>query len=130
MRYLSGEDILVLHARILDATRGAHGVRDAHLLASILEKPKMRFGGKELYQGVFRKAATYLEALATYHVFIDGNKRTALAAAARFLFINGYTITATNSQVERFVLGVALRKHDVAAITKWLKQHSARRAML
>src|ERR1700686_1770238 len=123
MRYLSGEDILVLHARILDATGGAHGVRDAHLLGSLLEKPKMRFGGKELYKGVFRKAATYLEALATYHIFIDGNKRTAFATAARFLFINGYAFTATNGEVERFVLGVALKKHDVSTIAGWLEKH-------
>lgn len=124
MRYLSGEDILVLHARIIDATGGAHGVRDAHLLASLLEKPRMKFGGKELYRGIFHKAATYLEALVTYHVFIDGNKRTALAVAARFLFINGYAITAKNDQVERFILGVAIKKHDVATITRWLEQHS------
>ena len=126
MRYVNGEEILVLHARILDATGGAHGVRDAHLLASLLEKPKMRFGGKELYAGIFRKAAVYLEGLATYHVFIDGNKRTAFAAAARFLFLNGYALAVTNNQVEKFVLGVALKKHDVEAITKWLERHSER----
>lgn len=125
MRYLSGEDILVLHARILEDIGGAHGVRDIHLLASLLEKPKMKLGGKDLYKGVFRKAAVYLEALATYHVCIDGNKRTALAAAARFLFVNGYALTATNDQVERFVLGVALKKHDGEAIARWLKKYSS-----
>lgn len=124
MRYVSGEEILVLHARILDATGGAHGVRDMHLLISLLEKPKMRFDGKELYAGIFRKAAVCLEALATYHVFIDGNKRTALAVTARFLFVNGYTLVATNNKVERFVLGVALKKHDQKAIAKWLEKHS------
>lgn len=114
----------MLHARILEATGGAHGVRDTHLLASLSEKPKMKFGGKDLYKGVFRKAATYLEALATYHVFIDGNKRTALAGAARFLFVNGYAFTATNDQIEHFVLGVALKKHDMEAIARWLEKHS------
>lgn len=126
MRYVSGEEILVLHARILDATCGAHGVRDLHLLASLLEKPKMKFGGKELYKGIFRKAAAYLEALATYHVFIDGNKRTAVAVTARFLFLNGYIFDATNNQAEKFVLGVAQKKHGTEFIAKWLKRHSER----
>ncbi len=124
MRYVSGKEILVLHARILDVTGGAHGVRDLHLLASLLEKPKMKFGGKVLYNGLFCKAAVYLEALATYHVFIDGNKRTAFAAVARFLFLNSYALNATNKQVERFVLGVALKKHDGEAIAKWLEKNS------
>ncbi|MBI4086072.1 MAG: type II toxin-antitoxin system death-on-curing family toxin [Candidatus Liptonbacteria bacterium] len=86
----------------------------------------MKFGGKELYAGVFRKAGVYFEALATYHVFIDGNKRTELAVAARFLFLNGYTLVSTNNQAEKFILGVALKKHDVKAIAKWLKQNSER----
>ncbi len=121
---MSGEEILVLHARILDATGGAHGVRDLHLLPSIVGKPKMKFGGKELYKGTFRKAAVYLEALVTYHIFIDGNKRTAFTTAARFLFLNGYTLDATNHQVEKFVLGVVLKKYDREDIAKWLERHS------
>ena len=35
-------------------------------------------------------AATYLNSIAFNHLFMDGNKRTALAAALTFLFINGY----------------------------------------
>ncbi|TSC78517.1 MAG: hypothetical protein G01um101433_182 [Parcubacteria group bacterium Gr01-1014_33] len=46
MNYLSAEDVLVIHARIIGETGGAHGVRDTHLLGSIVERPKMQFGGK------------------------------------------------------------------------------------
>lgn len=124
MRYLSAQEILVIHSEIIDATGGFHGVRDVGLLESIAEGPKQRFGGEELYKGTFKKAALYLQTLVQYHAFIDGNKRTAAAAAARFLFLNGYEVSATNKELERFVLKVARAKIDLEPITSWIKNHS------
>ncbi|MBI2587983.1 type II toxin-antitoxin system death-on-curing family toxin [Candidatus Azambacteria bacterium] len=126
MRYLTGSDILVLHARIMEETGGIHGVRDVGLLSSIVERPKMRFGGRELYRGVFQKAAVYVQSLAQYHVFVDGNKRTAVAASARFLYLNGYEMTATNIEVEQFVLRVVTKKLALESISEWLRIHSRR----
>jgi death on curing protein len=37
-------------------------------------------------------AASYLTCLTMRHPFVDGNKRTALASALTFLYVNGYTI--------------------------------------
>lgn len=124
IRYLTGEEVLVLHSEIIDETGGLHGIRDPELLISIIQKPKASFGGKELYKGVFRKAAVYLEALAHYQVFLDGNKRTAFATASRFLFLNGYNFTATNKETENFILRVAIKKLDLNTIATWLERHS------
>src|SRR3546814_8830718 len=44
------------------------------------------------------------------HPFTDGNKRTAYAAGARFLFVNGYTARATRQKVIRFLLDVEAKK--------------------
>ena len=125
--YLSVEDILVLHARIIDETGGLDGVRDINLLASAAERPKVTFGGKPLYPDTFTKAAAYLESLARHHVFIDGNKRTSIATAARFLFLNGYELTATNKQVEKFVLEVAIGRYDIKTIARWFKNNSKKK---
>ena len=124
MKYLVAEDILVIHSEVIDETGGMHGIRDTGLLMSIAEKPKSRFGGKELYEGFFKKAAVFLESLVQYHIFIDGNKRTGAASAARFLFINKYEMTATNKELENFVIKVAVNKLDPDAISVWLKKHS------
>ena len=124
MRYLTAKEILVLHALVVDSTSGSHGIRDVQLLASIIHKPQSRFGGKDLYSGVFKKAAVLFEAIANYHVFIDGNKRTALAAAARSLHINGYVLTANNADTEEVALAVATKEIDVEALAAWLKEHS------
>lgn len=123
MKYLTGEDILVIHARIIEETGGLHGVRDTHLFLSIIERPKIKVRGVYMHKTVFDKAALYLEALVHYHVFIDGNKRTSLAVALRFLSINGYEIIAANDEVEKFVLDVVARKIDSVGIAYWFKSH-------
>ena len=124
MRYITPQELLVIHARIVDATGGAHGVRDVGLLLSLCERPKTSFGGKQMYPSVFAKAGVLCESLATYHVFVDGNKRTALAAATRFLHVNGYILHATNADAVKIILGVATKKLDISGITNWLKTHS------
>ena len=123
MRYLAGEEVLYIHSEIIDKTGGSHGVRDAGLFASIIEKPKMKFGGEELYGGIFTKAAVYFEAFARYHVFVDGNKRTAVAASARFLALNGHELAATNKDIEIFAVRVVVEKLDFPAIAGWLEKH-------
>lgn len=122
--YLSAQTILVLHSEVVDATGGSHGVRDVGLLAAIVDKPKAAFGGNDLYPDTFTKAAVYLESIVNYHVFIDGNKRTGIIVCARFLYQNGYTLSSTNKEVEKFVLSVAAEKIDIQTIVVWLKKHS------
>ena len=124
MIYLDGEDILRLHKVVVDFAGGTHGVRDARLLASILEAPKQTFDGSELYPDVWQKAALYLENLANFHVFVDGNKRTAIAGTARFLNMNGYLLRASNTKVEKYILGVVTKKPDITTIAKWLQRNS------
>lgn len=124
MKYLSGEEILIIHSQIIDETTGSHGLRDLGLFLSIIEKPKASFGGKDLYLDLFAKAAVYLEAIAKYHVFIDGNKRTSFVSAARFLAINGYDFDSTNKEVEKFIIDIIVKKFDLEKIAAWLKEKS------
>ena len=127
MRYLTVNDILIIHALVVEATGGSHGVRDTHLLHSIVHRPQGVFAGKELFPGVFLKAAVYLEAIARYHVFIDGNKRTAIAAAARFLALNNYNLHALNTEVEIYLVRVVEEKIEAQDIAVWIKRHSKKK---
>lgn len=126
MHYLTGEEVLILHYEVIKATGGSHGLRDLNLFLSIIERPKMAFGGEELYPDVYAKAVAYLESLAKFHVFIDGNKRTSWLTAARFLYLNGYDVTPSNKEIENFVLQVIEKKLDFPTIAAWLKKHSKR----
>ena len=124
VQYLSHEEMLIIHARIIDATGGSHGVGDIHLLGLLAERPKMQFGGKELYPTIFDKAAAYFESCAWHHPFVDGNKRTAIALAARFLSLNGYSLKTTNRALEIFVFNAVIKKYDLATLAAWLRKHS------
>ena len=115
-----------MHALVIDETGGSHGVRDVGLLASIVHRPQARFGGKELHKGVHTKAAMLLEAIINYHVFVDGNKRTGLIAAGRFLAVNGYKLASTNKELEHLALAVSTKEMKVKKIAAWLKKHGTR----
>ena len=127
MKYISSHDILIINALIIEQTGGADGGRDTHLLASAAERPRATYAKKELYRGIFEKAAVYLESLTSHHVFIDGNKRTSLAVTARFLFLNKYELTATNKEVEEYTVDVATGEHEIKEIAIWLKKHSKKK---
>ncbi|MEK7576615.1 MAG: type II toxin-antitoxin system death-on-curing family toxin [Patescibacteria group bacterium] len=124
MYYIPRTEFLIIHARIIDVTGGAHGVRDIPRLLSAVERPKMQFSGKDLYPTVFDKAAVYFESIAFDHPFIDGNKRTAIAMTARFLFLNGYELKTTNKLLEQFVINAVVEKYTLDIIAKWLKRYS------
>ena len=124
MEYLAAADILAIHDRVIEETGGMLGVREENLLQSIAHRPKTAFGGIEQFPGVFLKAAVYLESVATYHVFLDGNKRTALSTAAVFLRLNGFDTNFPIATTERFILKAAQRQHSLEDIAAWLKKHS------
>ena len=88
----------------------------------LLSDQKCSLAGK--YLTVFDKAVVYFESCARHHVFIDGNKRTAIALAARFLFLNGYELKATNRTLENFVLDAVVKRYDISVIAVWFKEHS------
>ena len=123
VRYLTAEHILVLHKDIIDQTGGSHGIRDVGLLASVVERPRGATFGREHYPEFWTKAAVYLHGIAMNHVFVDGNKRTSITAAARFLFINGYQFHVSNDEMEQYVLRVVVDRLDIEDIAKWFKLH-------
>ena len=96
MKYLSAEQILFIHARMIEETGGSHGVRDLGMLLSSLGRPQASFEDQDIYPGLFSKAAALMESLICNHPFVDGNKRTGATAAGLFLRRNGYRLTASN----------------------------------
>lgn len=123
-RSVTVEDVLFIHDYILKESGGLSGVRDMGLLESAIRKPQTHLFGIERYKSVYAKSAALLEAIALYHPFNDGNKRTAMAAAGFYLFLNGHNITLTNDEYEDFMLEVVRKKLSIKAITVWLENHS------
>lgn len=66
-------------------------------------------------------AAAYLFPIARNHPFIDGNKRTALAAALVFLKLNGVPDSLTEEEAVETVMGVAGGAGDKAELVRFLR---------
>ncbi|MFY9315287.1 MAG: type II toxin-antitoxin system death-on-curing family toxin [Burkholderiales bacterium] len=80
-RHLEVEAVVAIHAEVLAAHGGSPGLRDKGLLESAVAAPQASFGGQPLIVDPIEIAAAYLFYLCRNHPFVDGNKRTALAAS-------------------------------------------------
>mgnify|MGYP001559292244 FL=1 len=126
MRYLTAEQVLFIHSRVIDETGGAHGVRDIGLLQSAVSRPQATFSGNDLYPDIISKAAALMESLARNHPFLDGNKRTAISATGVFLALNGLRLEATQKELELFAVNMAVGKLSSDEAATWLKKHVIR----
>lgn len=127
LRHLTVEAVLAIHDEVLKAHGGSAGLRDAALLESAVAAPQASFAGEPLLKDDLEAAAAYLFYLCRNHAFVDGNKRTALAACLVFLESNdllddphlpGREIDAW----EALVLDVAASRLHRDGTTRRLKQ--------
>jgi death-on-curing protein len=124
MNFLTAEQILFLHARLIEETGGSHRIRDIDLLLSAVARPQASFNDQDLYPDIFTKAAALMDLLIRNHPFIDGNKRTGISAAGLCLRRNGYRLTASNTGLETLTLSVALSEKSIPEIAGWFRDHS------
>ncbi len=83
--------------------------------------------GQPLYPDIFHQAGAYMFHIIKNHAFIDGNKRTGLAAAVTFLGINGHVFAPFDEDaVFDFVISIASGPNNADAtiprIASWLKE--------
>lgn len=126
MKYLHYKQTLFIYRKIIQATGGTLGLRDEGLLRSALVRPRMTFGGKDIYPTLFEKVAVLGYSLIKNHPFVDGNKRLAFEAMDITLRMNGYRISASLDKKYNFVLDIAQGKIDETEIASWLKKNSKR----
>jgi death-on-curing protein len=105
--FLSVENILSIHARMIAEFGGAEGVVDHGMLESAVAMPTASFAGELLHESLPAMAAAYLFHICKNHPFIDGNKRTAVVAAEIFLNVNGLRLHVSNADLKRLCLGIA-----------------------
>lgn len=124
MIFLTPEQVLFIHARLITETGGSHGVRDLSMLLSAVGRPQTSFDNQDLYPDLFDKAAALLDSLIRNHPFVDGNKRTGITAVALFLELNGYPLHASNSELEKFTLDIVLARLGAGEIAAWLRANT------
>jgi len=105
--FLTVDHVLAIHRRMIDEFGGDPGMLDPGLLESAVAMPAARFGGEWLHQGTPAMAAACLFHICKNHPFLDGNKRTAVAAAEVFVRLNGLELSASDEDLYRLTMGVA-----------------------
>lgn len=121
-RFLSVDEVLLIHAAVIDLHGGSRELRDRGLLESAVAMPSSQFGGQFLHDDLAAMAAAYLFHLNKNHAFVDGNKRVALASAETFLTLNGFQIDATNDEVVDITLQVADGRLGKEDLTTYFRQ--------
>jgi death on curing protein len=118
-RFLTLAEVLEFHEDMIREFGGSPGIRDLGLAESALSMPQSGAGDQHYHAFPFEMAAAYLYHIVQNHPFVDGNKRTAFAAALTFLELNGYAVLGGEAELEAATWQVAsgkLDKNGAAAI--------------
>lgn len=134
MKYLTRNQLLEINQYAVTSVGGVnYGVQSEAALAVIINQPDQVVFGHELYRTIWLKAAFILQKITKKHVFVDGNKRTAIMAALYFLHLNGYQVKELSlvNQADDFVLAITNspdNEDTMVEIAKWLEanHHRAR----
>ena len=86
--------------------------------------PQAAFGGHYLHEFPHEMAAAYLFHLVQNHPFVDGNKRTGLAAALMFLELNDCDFDAPKKTVEELVMAVAQGKFEKVSVADFFRRNT------
>jgi len=119
VQFLSLDEVLAIHERLIDRFGGDQGVRDRGLLESALYRPQTGY-----YAHIEEMAAAMFESLLMNHAFIDGNKRIAFFATDVFLRLNGWKLDITADEGESFIVGM-LERNDCSFenIRPWIRNN-------
>jgi len=112
----------LLHDRQLELFGGLRGVRDEGAIESALARPvnAWAYGQAADLEAL---AATYLCALARQQGYLDGNKRSALAAMLVFLKINGRRLEAPGAELYAIVISAATNEIGIDQVAAWIRAH-------
>lgn len=120
--YLSARELEIIHNTIIYMTGGVGGVNKG-ILDACAKRPAEEVYDFKPFPTIFMKAAALMEAIIKWHPFVDGNKRTALAAVRIFLADNGWLFEPGMDAVQ-FTVDIAVGKRNLKEITRWIEKHS------
>lgn len=120
MKYLSAEDVLLIHERVI----GAHelqGLASDKSLDAVIARVdnRIHYG---MIEDIYELAACYACYIAVGYVFNDANKRTAYVAMKTCLVMNGVVGNLGSfSEVGDTIIKLAQRKLDEQQLAQWLR---------
>ncbi len=104
VRFLTLDEALAIHERLIARFGGTPGIRDLGLLESALFRPATGY-----YADLVDMAAALFESLLMTHPFVDANKRVAFFATDVFLRLNGWRLCVDADAAHGELIGLLER---------------------
>ena len=101
VQFLSHDELIEIHARLVERFGGESGLRDPGLLESARFRPQSGY-----YADLAEMGAALFESLIMNHPFVDGNKRVAFFATDVFFRLNGYKLEVSAAEAHPFLIGL------------------------
>lgn len=123
MIWITAEDVIAIHSRVIEKSGGLDGLRDRDILESAISAPLQSFGGKELFPTDLQKIARVGFGLAANHAFLDGNKRIGAMVVQLLLKWNGYALHLQQGELADLFIAIADGSAKEEDLLRWIKQH-------
>ncbi len=107
VQFLSVDEAIAVHERLIEKFGGQPGLRDAGLLESALYRPQTGY-----YEDLTAMAAALFESILFNHAFVDGNKRMAFFANDVFLRLNGWRFKVESDEAYDFIIELIGKSQD------------------
>ena len=118
-KYLTVNEVIVIHEYLISEFGGSRGLRDLGSLESALARPSTGH-----YDNIYEESAALMESLAINHPFIDGNKRIAFFVTDVFLRLNGYFIDCDSKSAHNYFMELfESNNFRFKNLLPWLRKH-------
>ena len=121
MVWITVEDAIMIHKRIIEATGGVDGLRDRAGLEAAVSAPLQSFGGVDLFPSKIEKIARVGFGLASNHAFLDGNKRIGAMMTQLMLKWNGYQLDLKQGELADMFIAIADGKKNEQDLLLWVQ---------
>lgn len=122
MIWVSADDVIALHSKIIKKTGGIDGVRDRSGLEAAVAAPLQSFCGEDFYPTTIDKIARLGYGLAANHAFIDGNKRIGALMTQLLLQWNGYRLVLNRGELADMFIAIADGSAGEIELLDWINK--------
>ena len=123
MIWISAEDVILIHSRVIEGSGGLDGLRDRDGLEAAVAAPMQTFDGTELYPTDIEKIARLGFGLASNHAFVDGNKWIGAMMTQLLLKWNGYDLTLRSGELADMFIAIADGTAKEKDLLDWIHRH-------
>ena len=117
IQFLTHDEVLEIHNRLIERYGGQAGIRDSGLLLSVLYRPQTGY-----YEDLTEMGTALFESLIMNHPFVDGKNRVALFGTDVFFRLNGYRFEVNANDAHMFLIGlIEAGKCDFENLLPWVR---------